>query len=75
MTENSSKILNTPRNPVAIQVEEQSKNISDKNNPKQSGYSIASTEIHSNKKLSLEENMTPKKSPNPSWKRLKHFVV
>ena len=73
MTENSSKILNTPRNPVAIQVEEQSKNISDKNNPKQSGYSIASTEIHSNKKLSLEENMTPKKKPKSKLEAIKTF--
>ena len=73
MTENSSKILNTPRNPVAIQVEEQSKNISDKNNPKQSGYSIASTEIHSNKKLSLEENMTPKKKPKSRLEAIKTF--
>ena len=73
MTENSSKILNTPRNPVTIQVEEQSKNISDKNNPKQSGYSIASTEIHSNKKLSLEENMTPKKKPKSKLEAIKTF--
>ena len=73
MTENSSKILNTPRNPVAIPVEEQSKNISDKNNPKPSGYSIASTEIHSNKKLSLEENMTPKKKPKSRLEAIKTF--
>ena len=73
MTENSSQILNTPRNPAKEAVDEQSKNISDKNIPKQSGYSIASTDIHSNKKLSLEENMTPKKKPKSKLEAIKTF--
>ena len=73
MTENSSQLLNTPKNPMKDPVEEQSKNISDKNIPKQSGYSIASTDIHSNKKLSLEENMTPRKKPKSRLEAIKTF--
>ena len=49
MTENSSSAINTPNRSSPFQAEEQSKITSDKL-PKQSGYSIASTEIHSTKK-------------------------
>lgn len=68
MTENTSPILNTPKNPAVPKVQEP-----DKKNPKPSGYSIASTEIQSNKKLSLEENMTPKKKPKSKLESIKTF--
>ena len=73
MTEYSSAILNTPKKPLGPKVEEPSKNIIEKKYPKQSGYSIASTEIQSNKKLSLEENMTPKKKPKTKLEAIKTF--
>ena len=70
MQENSVKsIINTPRNQKVISGEEQSK----KHIPKQSGYSIASTEIHSNKNLSLEENITPRKKPKSKMEAIKTF--
>ena len=71
MTENTSS-LKTPKNPAVIPPEDQSKNILEKA-PKPSGYSIASTEVHSNKKISLEENMTPKKKPKSKLEAIKTF--
>ena len=71
MTENTSS-LKTPKNPAIIPLEDQSKNILEKA-PKPSGYSIASTEVHSNKKISLEDNMTPKKKPKSKLEAIKTF--
>ena len=71
MTENTSS-LKTPKNPAIIPQEDQSKNILDKAQ-KPSGYSIASTEVHSNKKISLEENMTPRKKQKSKLEAIKTF--
>ena len=69
MQENSVKSISTPRKQKVISGEEPSR----KKFPKQSGYSIASTEIHSNKNLSLEENNTPKKKPKSKMEAIKTF--
>ena len=69
MQENSVKSISTPRKQKVISGEEPSR----KKYPKQSGYSIASTEIHSNKNLSLEENITPKKKPKSKMEAIKTF--
>ena len=69
MQENSVKSISTPRKQKVISGEEPSR----KKYPKQSGYSIASTEIHSNKNLSLEENNTPKKKPKSKMEAIKTF--
>ena len=69
MQENSVKSISTPRKQKIISGEEPSR----KKYPKQSGYSIASTEIHSNKNLSLEENITPKKKPKSKMEAIKTF--
>ena len=69
MQENSVKSISTPRKQKVISGEEPSR----KKYQKQSGYSIASTEIHSNKNLSLEENITPKKKPKSKMEAIKTF--
>ena len=74
MTENTSTVLNTPKKSCYYPAEDHSKIISEKAHPKQSGYSLASTEIHSNKKISLDENtMTPKKKPKSKLEAIKTF--
>ena len=71
MTENPSSTINTPRHLPSLQVEDQSKIISDKH-PKQSGYSLASTEIHSTKKI-IDEISTPKKKAKSKLEAIKTF--
>ena len=74
MTENTSTVLNTPKKSCYYPAEDHSKIISEKAHPKQSGYSLASTEIHSNKKISLDDNtMTPKKKPKSKLEAIKTF--
>ena len=74
MTENTSTVLNTPKKSCYYPSEDHSKIISEKAHPKQSGYSLASTEIHSNKKISLDDNtMTPKKKPKSKLEAIKTF--
>ena len=74
MTENTSTALNTPKKSCYYPAEDHSKIISEKAHPKQSGYSLASTEIHSNKKISLDDNtMTPKKKPKSKLEAIKTF--
>ena len=74
MTENTSTVLNTPKKSCNYPAEDHSKIISEKAHPKQSGYSLASTEIHSNKKISLDDNtMTPKKKPKSKLEAIKTF--
>ena len=72
MTENPSSAINTPNRSSPFQAEEQSKIASDKL-PKQSGYSIASTEIHSTKKITIDETFTPKKKAKSKLKAIKTF--
>ena len=72
MTENTSSTINTPRHLSSLQVEDQSKLISDKH-PKQSGYSLASTEIHSTKKITIDEISTPKKKAKSKLEAIKTF--
>ena len=74
MTENTSTVLNTPKKSCYYPAEDHSKIISENAHPKQSGYSLASTEIHSNKKISLDDNtMTPKKKPKSKLEAIKTF--
>ena len=74
MTENTPTALNTPKKSCYYPAEDHSKIISEKAHPKQSGYSLASTEIHSNKKISLDDNtMTPKKKPKSKLEAIKTF--
>ena len=73
MTENESLVINTPRNPGKIPCEKKSMPITEKANLKPSANSIASTEINSIKKISLEENMTPKKKPKSKLEAIKTF--
>ena len=74
MTENTSTVLNTPKKSCYYPAEDHSKIISEKAHPKQSGYSLASTEIHSNKKIYLDDNtMTPKKKPKSKLEAIKTF--
>ena len=72
MTENPSSPINTPNRSSPFQAEEQSKIASDKL-PKQSGYSIASTEIHSTKKITIDETFTPKKKAKSKLEAIKTF--
>ncbi len=72
MTENPSSAINTPNRSSPFQAEEQSKITSDKL-PKQSGYSIASTEIHSTKKITIDETFTPKKKAKSKLEAIKTF--
>ena len=72
MTENPSSAINTPNRSSPFQAEEQSKIASDKL-PKQSGYSIASTEIHSTKKITIDETFTPKKKAKSKLEAIKTF--
>ena len=72
MTENPSSEINTPNRSSPFQAEEQSKIASDKL-PKQSGYSIASTEIHSTKKITIDETFTPKKKAKSKLEAIKTF--
>ena len=72
MTENTSSTINTPRHLSSLQAEDQSKLISDKH-PKQSGYSLASTEIHSTKKITIDEISTPKKKAKSKLEAIKTF--
>lgn len=72
MTENPSSTINTPNRSSPFQAEEQSKIASDKL-PKQSGYSIASTEIHSTKKITIDETFTPKKKAKSKLEAIKTF--
>jgi len=73
MTENESLVINTPRNPGKTPCEKKSMPITEKANLKPSANSIASTEINSIKKISLEENMTPKKKPKSKLEAIKTF--
>ena len=77
MTENPSLVLKTPRYPKnaggKIKGEKNSMSISEKAIIKPSVNSIASTEINSIKKISIEENLTPKKKPKSKLEAIKTF--
>ena len=66
MTENSSLILNTPKKNNPIITINNDKAFNEQNTFKQSNISIASTEINSNKKKEIEENLNPKKKQKSS---------
>ena len=72
MTENQFSNMNTPRHLSSVQAEDQSKIISDKM-PKQSAYSMASTEIHSTTKITIDETFTPKKKAKSKLEAIKTF--